>query len=227
MYKIKTPKIKKSKTTRVLSYFKYILLAVFVFAMPLIYAFNELSLPLPAFCKYICPSGTLLGAGGLLSNPQNDYMFSMLGPLFTWKFLLLVIFILGMVFMYRFFCRFFCPLGAIYGLFNRISFLGMKVDNNKCTHCGICVDRCKMDIKKVGDHECIHCGECISVCPTKAISWKGSKLFIKANETDAPTAIDGKPLTALLQKQAPMSATKPENEDVSANTEQKTEGRDA
>ena len=79
----------------------------------------------------------------------------------------------------------------------------------------------------MGDHECIHCGECISVCPTKAISWKGSKLFIKANETDAPTAIDGKPLTALLQKQAPMSAMKPESEDISANTEQKTEGRDA
>ena len=182
VYKIKTPKIKKSKITRILSYFKYVLLAVFVFAMPLIYAFNELSLPLPAFCKYICPSGTLLGAGGLLSNPQNDYMFSMLGPLFTWKFLLLVIFVLGMVFMYRFFCRFFCPLGAIYGLFNRISLLGMKVNNDKCTHCGLCVDHCKMDIKKVADHECISCGNCIGVCPTKAISYKGSKILLPENE---------------------------------------------
>ena len=36
-----------------------------------------------------------------------------------------------------------------------------------------------MDIKKVGDHECICCGECISVCPTKAISFKGSGLFRK------------------------------------------------
>ncbi len=200
VYKIKTPKIEKSKTTRVLSYFKYILLAVFVFAMPLIYAFNEMSLPLPAFCKYICPSGTLLGAGGLLSNPQNDYMFSMLGPLFTWKFLLLVIFILGMVFMYRFFCRFFCPLGAIYGLFNRISLLGMKVDNNKCTHCGICVDRCKMDIKKVADHECISCGDCVEACPTKAISYKGPKILLPENEINQDE--NGKPKQVKKKKAA-------------------------
>ncbi len=181
-YKIKIPKLKKSKITRIFSYFKYVLLAVFVFAMPLIYAFNELSLPLPAFCKYICPSGTLLGTGGLLINSANDYMFSMLGPLFTWKFLLLLVFVLGMVFIYRFFCRFFCPLGAIYGIFNRISLLGMKVDENKCTHCGLCVDHCKMDIKKVADHECISCGNCISACPTNAISYKGEKIFLPKNE---------------------------------------------
>lgn len=182
VYKIKTPKIKKSKITRVFSYFKYVLLAVFVFAMPLIYAFNELSLPLPAFCKYICPSGTLLGAGGLLSNAHNDYMFSMLGPLFTWKFLLLVVFVLGMVFIYRFFCRFFCPLGAIYGLFNKVSLLGMKVDKDKCTLCGLCVDHCKMDVHKVSDHECISCGGCVNVCPTKAISYKGPKILLPENE---------------------------------------------
>jgi Fe-S-cluster-containing hydrogenase component 2 len=37
-----------------------------------------------------------------------------------------------------------------------------------------------MDINHVGDHECINCGECIPVCPTKAITWKGSKIFVKA-----------------------------------------------
>ena len=71
------------------------------------------------------------------------------------------------------FCRFFCPLGALYGLFNRISFFGVQVDAPKCTNCDLCVHKCKMDVKKVGDAECISCGECIDVCPTKAISWKG------------------------------------------------------
>lgn len=186
IYKIKTPKLKKNKITRMLSYLKYIILAVFVFAMPLIYAFNELSLPLPAFCKYICPSGTLLGAGGLLSNPNNDGMFAMLGPLFTWKFLLLVLFIIGTIFIYRFFCRFFCPLGAIYGLFNKISLLGMKVDADKCTNCGLCANKCKMDIRKVSDRECISCGDCITACPVKAISYKGPKILLPDNKTDAP-----------------------------------------
>lgn len=194
LHKIKTPKLKKSPITKVLSYLKYVILAVFVIGLPLIYALQAASLPLPAFCKYICPAGTLLGAGGLLSNESNDYMFSMLGPLFTWKFLLLLVFIVGAVFIYRFFCRFFCPLGAIYGLFNRISLLGMKVEKPKCTNCGLCVGKCQMDIRHVGDHECISCGSCVNICPTGAISYKGPKILL------APNEVGGSPESADIRK---------------------------
>lgn len=173
LYKIKTPKVKKSKVTRVFSYFKYVLLFVLVISIPIMYQTG-----VPAFCKYVCPSGTLLGGIGLLSNPENSDLYGMLGPLFTWKFLLLVIFIVASVFIFRFFCRFFCPLGAIYGFFCRVALLGIKLDKNKCTDCGLCLSVCKMDIKRVGDHECIHCGACLKACPAKAISWKGSKLFL-------------------------------------------------
>ncbi len=173
-YKIKTPKLKKSPVTRVLSFFKYIVLVFFVFIVPIMYAFKDT--PLPAFCKYICPAGTLEGGIGLLANKVNDSYFSMLGPLFTWKFLLLVGISVACVFIFRMFCRFVCPLGALYGLFNRISVFGVKVEDHKCTHCNLCVNKCKMDIKKVGDAECISCGECVGVCPTKAIVWKGPKV---------------------------------------------------
>lgn len=190
LHKIPTPKIKKGRITRVLSYFKYVVLVVFVFVVPLLYA-------APGFCKYICPSGTLEGAVGLLSNPVNESMFSLLGGLFTWKFLLLLFFVPGCVFMYRFFCRFFCPLGALYGLFNKISLVGVKVDQSACTNCGICVGKCKMDIRKVGDQECISCGECISVCPTKAIEWKGGKWTLPQNEIpDAPDMTDAEKAAA-------------------------------
>ena len=124
-YKIKTPKLKKNKITRALSYFKYVLLVVLVVILPLVYALQQVSLPLPAFCKYICPAGTLEGAIGLLTHPANASRFEMLGPLFTWKFLLLVVFITASIFIYRFFCRFFCPLGAIYGFFNKLSIVGI------------------------------------------------------------------------------------------------------
>lgn len=179
-YKIKTPKIKKNVITRILSYLKYLILVVFVFVIPIIYAFREV--PLPAFCKYICPAGTIEGGVSLLANKVNDSYFSMLGPIFTWKFVLLISFIVGTVFVFRLFCRFFCPLGALYGLFNRFSLFGIKLDMSKCTHCDLCVRSCKMDVKRVGDHECISCGECISVCPTNAISWKGSVFKLPPND---------------------------------------------
>ena len=96
-HKIKTPKIKKGRVTRVLSYLKYVILVVFVIIVPLLYGLRDV--PLPAFCKYICPAGTLEGAFGLLSNEINASKLSMLGPLFTWKFLLMVSFIVGSIFM--------------------------------------------------------------------------------------------------------------------------------
>ena len=181
LHKIKTPKLKKNRFTRALSYLKYVILVVFVVIFPLMYMLKDM--PLPGFCKYICPAGTLGGALGLLSHSDNAEMFGMLGPLFTWKFLLLVIFVVGAIFIYRFFCRFFCPLGALYGLFNKISFVGVDLNRSKCTDCGLCVGHCKMDIRHVGDHECISCGECIGVCPTNAITMKGGKVFL------APDAI--------------------------------------
>ncbi len=172
LYKIKSPKLKKSKFTRTLSYLKYVILIVLVIILPLIYALQSMNIPLPAFCKYICPAGTFEGAIFLLINPNNTDFFGMLGGLFTWKFILLICFIVASVFIFRFFCRFFCPLGAIYGLFNKIAILGVKVDDNKCNHCGACVNHCKMDVKTVGDSECIQCGECIDLCHSSAISWK-------------------------------------------------------
>jgi len=174
LHKLPTPKVPKSRFTRILSYLKYILLIVFVIGLPLLYAPQ---LPLPAFCKYICPAGTLEGAVGLLSHPGNASLFGMLGSLFTWKFVLLVGIVTACIFIYRAFCRFLCPLGAIYGLFSRLSLLGIEVEASACTRCGHCVAACPVDIKEVGDHECIHCGRCKGACPTQAIHWKAYKPF--------------------------------------------------
>ncbi len=186
LFKIRTPKVRKSPVTRVLSYLKYVILVFFVFIVPITYALRDI--PLPAFCKFICPAGTIEGGIVLLSNKINASYFSMLGPIFTWKFMLMVSIIIGSIFIFRLFCRFICPLGALYGLFNKISVFGVKVEESKCTHCNMCVNHCKVDIKTVGDQECISCGECVNVCPTKAISFKGTGIFRKAPATDLPTS---------------------------------------
>lgn len=183
LHKIKTPKLKKNFVTRVLSYLKYVILVLFVVVLPLVYMFRDF--PLPAFCKYICPAGTLGGAVGLLINPANADKFGMLGFLFSWKFVLMISIVVGCVFIYRMFCRFLCPLGLLYGFFNKIAIFGIKLEKKKCINCGRCVSTCKMDIRHVGDIECINCGECIPVCPTKAITWKGKQIILPDNEIEA------------------------------------------
>ena len=179
LHKIPTPKIKKSRITRALSWLKYVVLAVFVVAIPLWYGLKK-NLPIPSFCKYICPAGTFEGAMGLLSNPANTEKFSMLGILFTRKFVIMLIIGLLCVFIYRSFCRFLCPLGAIYGLFNRFNVIGVKVDEDRCNHCGSCVRNCGMDVRHVGDHECINCAKCMEACNQKAISIKAGSYTLKA-----------------------------------------------
>lgn len=182
LHKIPTPKLRKNHLTRALTWLKYVLLAVFVIAIPLLYGLR-FDLPLPAFCKYICPAGTLEGAMGLLASPANADMYSMLGVLFTRKFVIMVVIGLACVFCYRAFCRFLCPLGAIYGLFNRFNIIGVKVDESRCNGCGACVRGCGMDVRRVGDRECIHCGKCMDSCSQGAITVKAGRITLKAAAT--------------------------------------------
>lgn len=172
LHKIPVPKIKKSRATRWLSCLKYIILVVFVLYIPLYIGISK-GMPVPAFCKYICPAGTL--EGGLPLVAGNKSLQALIGGLFSWKVFLLILIVFSAIVLYRSFCRFLCPLGAIYALFSKISIMGIKVDEGRCTGCNACVRHCKMDIKKVGDRECIQCGECREVCPTDAICFKKFK----------------------------------------------------
>lgn len=83
-------------------------------------------------------------------------------------------FVLFFGFFYRPFCKWICPLGAFYALMNKVSLLGIKVDEHKCVSCGKCARACKMDvdvIKTPNSTECIRCGKCITACPTDALSF--------------------------------------------------------
>lgn len=171
IHKLPVPKLKKSRVTRALSWVKYALLAVFAVAIPLYFGLLK-DLPLPGFCKYICPAGTLEGAVALLVHPKNASLRDALGVVFARKAVLLVLIAVACAFVYRAFCRFLCPLGAIYGLFNRFAIVGVRVDAGRCNGCGACVRRCEMDVRRVNDRECIQCGRCMGVCAQGAISLK-------------------------------------------------------
>lgn len=181
LHKIPTPKIRKSRITRAISMIKYAVLAVFAVAIPLWYGLGS-GTAVPGFCKYICPAGTL-SAAAMLAHPGNGSMLELLGALFTNKWVILSLTALVCVFCYRSFCRFICPLGAIYGLFSRFSVTGVRVDAEKCNGCGACIRSCRMDVRRVGDRECIHCGDCIEECSRGAITLKAGKITLKGPET--------------------------------------------
>ena len=177
LYKIPVKKLKKNKITQKLTFIKYVILSIFVVVIPLFFGLRKQ--PLPAFCKYICPAGTLEGALMLMIHHDNADLRALTGGLFYWKLAVLIAMVISCVFIFRAFCRFICPLGAIYSLFSKIALLGVRVDMNRCNNCGACVKTCQMDIKRVGDRECIQCGECIDVCPEKAITFKAGKLVLR------------------------------------------------
>ncbi len=166
VYKVPLPKIHKNRVTKILSYLKYIILLLFVIIIPIVKL-------VPGFCKYICPAGTI--EAGIPLTITNEALRSMIGFLFSWKVFALEVVLLICMFCYRTFCRFLCPLGALYSFFAPVSIVGIKVDNDKCINCDACINYCLMDIKKVGDHECIHCGECQRHCPVDAISFSNRK----------------------------------------------------
>ena len=171
LHKIPGKKFSTAKL-KLLRYVKYIILVVFVILLPALVT-NSLGMGDPFFCKYICPQGVLEGA--LPLSITNAGIRSALGKLFTFKFSILTIVIILSILFYRPFCKWICPLGAIYSLFNKVSFLKINVDNNKCVGCQKCSKVCKMDVNVVespNHPECIRCGECIKACPTDALCYK-------------------------------------------------------
>ena len=180
LHKIPGKKLKKSPLTRKLSGLKYAVLLIFALAIPAWFALRRV--PMPGFCKFICPAGTLEGAVLLLLHPANGALRAMAGGLFWWKLTLLVLILAACVFLYRAFCRFLCPLGALYGLMARLALLGVKVDESRCTDCGACLRLCPVDIRRVGDRECVHCGSCIELCPVQAISFRAGRIVLRGPE---------------------------------------------
>ncbi len=171
IHKIPFPKkLRKLPGDKALKWLKYVMLALFVVLLPL-FAVDAFGQGKPWFCAYVCPSGTL-GAGVPLVA-VNEGLRAAVGFLYTWKVAILVVLLLLSVVVYRPFCRYLCPLGAVYGLFNPIAFYRLRVDGHKCTRCGACRRACKLDIpanETPNSPECIRCGACVKACPTKAIS---------------------------------------------------------
>ena len=169
----KIPFVKKIETfkgDKALRKAKYLILLVFGILLPL-FLVDIIGQGAPYFCKLICPVGMM--EGGIPLVLMNKSMRGAIGFLYAWKGLILILTIFLSIVIYRPFCKYICPLGAIYSLFNSVSLFRYTLDHQKCIHCGRCKAVCEMQcdpVKNCNDLECIRCGKCKNACPVDAIA---------------------------------------------------------
>lgn len=168
IYKLPGPKLEPDRL-KSLAYLKYMVLIIFVILLP---ALGIWGLSSMAFCRYICPVEVLEATLPLtIVKPALMSMVS-LGLVLKTVFLLALL-ILAIV-ISKPFCRFICPLGAIYSVFNPISLYRLQLDTHKCNGCGSCQEKCPVNIAvfEAPNHpECIRCNECLP-CPAEALDIK-------------------------------------------------------
>ena len=184
----KIPFVKKIETfkgDKALRKAKYLILLVFVILLPL-FLVDIIGQGAPYFCKLICPVGMM--EGGIPLVLMNKSMRGAIGFLYAWKGLILILTIFLSIVIYRPFCKYICPLGAIYSLFNSVSLFRYTLDHQKCIHCGKCKAVCEMQcdpVKNCNDLECIRCGKCKNACPVDAIACGITKLDVSKETVKA------------------------------------------
>lgn len=169
--------LKKVKLPEKLGYLKFLVLG---------FLFTAFLWPSPLFCSYLCQSGTVFGlmpyylTTGLPALKQALTQGGWLTAMLGYHLLLGLLLLSGAVLVSgRWFCRYLCPLGAAYGLFNCVSPLRVMHDEAACSGCGRCEGLCPMDVRKergsfLDATGCIKCGRCVKACGTGARSFSAS-----------------------------------------------------
>jgi ferredoxin-type protein NapH len=119
------------------------------------------------FCK-VCPAASLeasipyvfLGVA-TVNRPFLIHLGTFAGTL------------VGMILVARFWCRYLCPMGAVFALFNGVSLVHLELDPAHCTGCALCTPACPMGLEPHRDHDdhnCTKCGACVQACSRKALA---------------------------------------------------------
>lgn len=155
-YKIPTYKL---RIPHFLTYARYVFLVGGVFVIPYLFGTGSNLF----WCQY-CPAGRIeAGIYAKFVSPAWPE---------TWRFVVLVGFVLFMIAVQRGFCRVFCPLGALFGLLNKISLWRMTLSGEDCKTCNLCKKVCPVDhtiYKSPDSPDCIRCLEC-KTCKFDAVS---------------------------------------------------------
>ena len=167
LHSIPSPKL---KVPSVLRWMKYAFLFISVGAVAY-WAGKDV---LYFFCKF-CPVATMeVGIPQMIVD--NDWA---LDPWRIVRLSVLVFVLVLVVCNIRSFCRIMCPVGALVAVANKFSLFSIRLDPDKCIHCGKCDKSCPMGIpvenasrtrRAINRHsECIECLNCEEACPVNAI----------------------------------------------------------
>ncbi len=107
---------------------------------------------------------------GMLTTFGSVPAFNQVAVNFTLGMIILVFIIFGFCVIERFFCRYLCPLGALFTLVSSWRIVKIRKPRKACGSCHSCTLYCSMgiplgEVDQVNTGECIHCMKCISVCP--------------------------------------------------------------
>ena len=167
-------KIKES-TDRWLKRLKYVVLAAIILG---IWTWN------PVNIDSMASPWTVFGIYSRISGWTSlEYLLSIGGAL-------LFLIIIGSFFIERFFCRYLCPLGAVFAITSRFRIFHIIKKRNQCGACRICTNKCSMGIPlfrydTVTSGECINCFECTVHCPRKNARTNAAPIAVSAVSTAA------------------------------------------
>ncbi len=121
-------------------------------------------------------------------NSHSQGFVKFKGWLFVWKIFFLIILLIAIITVKRFFCCVLCPLGAIFGIFNAISGIKISLKKKECPRCNLCRPMCPVDIEPFKDYdspECIRCYNC-TTCDALQLS-----TIFDNNASKEPAAFKG------------------------------------
>jgi polyferredoxin len=82
------------------------------------------------------------------------------GSIRGWMLVLTLAVLLGSLFYVRFWCRYFCPLGALLSLTNKIALLEPLAPRRRFEHCDL-------GVRHTYDLDCIRCSRCLTGVDTR------------------------------------------------------------